>query len=195
MLVGSQFDFPSGPPPGTIAIGIPGTPLVGSKLIYPDATGFATHESTTSYDRVIEEGGKYSYAPGTFAPSNLCRSPQDAPARGQLRPYVSPWRPPSEARTWDSILRQGLFFDLTVEEGRPDLPRNADDQRNDYVYSGVSMIESASAFQGGLPFGAHVSLPSVIQNVGPNYDQSVRCQGFVSSPQVITAPLYCRMPH
>jgi hypothetical protein len=89
------------------------------------------------------------------------------------------------------MLRQGLLFDLTIEEGRPDVPKGQDDNNLDYVYSGLAFLNNNASLPGGVPWGQHFSLPNVIQNVQPMTESVPKCGGFVSHPHV-TAPLYCQ---
>lgn len=49
-LLGSQFEFPSGPPPGSIPITIPVAGLVASVRMRPDPDGFIVHEYEIRYD-------------------------------------------------------------------------------------------------------------------------------------------------
>ena len=190
MLLGSAYQFPSGPPEGAIAIGVGENVLASSLLMYPDSSGFATRQYTVPYSGVTTEGGYHGYFSGLFAPQNLCRSNEYQPALGQLRALVSPWQPPSAAKPWNLILDNGLFFDLTVEEGRPDVPPGADDQNLTYIYSAASILSQAPSAPGGTPWGYHSDLPAVIQNVQPTISQVPREGGFVGNPMV-SAPLYC----
>ena len=190
LLLGNAYHFPSGPPAGAIAIGIPEVVLVSSLLMYPDANGFATHQYTVPYTGVTTEGGYHGYFSTMFAPENLCRTNHYQPTLGQLRPVVSPWQPPSAAKPWDLILHNGLIFDLTVEEGRPDVPPGGDDQNLTYIYSAASILSQTPAAPGGTPWGTHFDLPTAIQNVQPGISRVPREGGFVGNP-LVTAPLYC----
>lgn len=191
MLLGSILDFPGGPPPGSIPVGIGVGQFVASSLIYPGADGSAVRQYTVGYRQVTTEGGFFGNVVGGFVPHNLCRSNPFQPALGQLRQYDSKWQPPSQAVSWDVILHNGLLFDLTVEEGRPDVPPGGNDQNLVYISSGVAFLNNAPSVQGGVPWGWHLSLPAAIQNVQPSIFQVSRLDGFVSSPHV-TAPLFCQ---
>ncbi|MGH7703972.1 MAG: hypothetical protein ACREMO_12830 [Gemmatimonadales bacterium] len=191
LLRGSVFDFPNGPPPNTFPVTFPIASITSSLLIYPDERGFAVREYTVAYDKVTGEGGYWAEAPTTFIPHNLCRASPNQPVLGQLRPYITPFRPVSEAAPWDTYLRQGISFDLTIEEGRPDVPPGGDDNNFDYLYSGLAFLQNVPAAQGGIPRGWSLSLQSTIQNVQPILAPRPRCGAFVNNPQV-TAPLFCR---
>ena len=189
-LLGSAYTLPSGPPPGAIAIGLGDAELVSSLLIYPDSNGFASRQYTVPYNGVTTEGGYHGYFSTLFAPQNLCRSNPYQPALGQLRPLVSPWQPVSAATPWDLILHNGLIFDMTIEEGRPDVPPGGDDQNLTYIYSAASILSQTPSTQGGTPWGYHFELPAAIQNAQPAIVPVPRQGGFVGNPMV-TAPLYC----
>jgi len=191
MLLGSALDFPSGPPPRSIAVGIGAGQLVASSLIYPNADGSAVRQYTVGYKQVTTEGGFFGYVLAGFIPQNLCRSNPFQPALGQLRPYASKWQPAAQATSWDVVLRNGLLFDLTIEEGRPDVPPGGNDQNLEYISSDTAFLDNAPSVQGGVPWGWHLNLPAAIQNVQPSIFQVSRLGGFVSSPHV-TAPLFCQ---
>jgi hypothetical protein len=192
LLRGSVYDFPTGPPANTLPVSLPIASLVSSLLIYPDEQGYAARQFTVPYDGVTGEGGFWAYAPVTFIPHNLCRSLQFQPALGQLRPYAAPFRPAAEALPWNVLVRQGINFDLTIEEGRPDVPPGGDDNNLDYFYSGIAFLQNTVDNQGGVPWGWHGSIPAAIQNVGPGIFSVPQCGAFVSNPRV-TAPLFCQM--
>jgi hypothetical protein len=192
LLQGSAFDFPAGPPPHTFPVTLPFASITSSLLLYPDARGFVARAYTVAYDQYTSEGGYWADAPTAFIPHNLCRSSEYQPVLGQLRPYITPFRPVAEALSWDAVLRQGISFDLTIEAGRPDVPPGGDDNNLDYIYSGIAFLQNAPATQGGLPPGWHQSIQSGIQNVQPGIFPAPSRPPFVSNPQV-TAPLFCQM--
>jgi len=190
MLLGNSYGFPSGPPPGAITVSIGENVLAASLLMYPDAAGFASRQYTVPYNQVTTEGGYHGYASGLFVPQNLCRSNPYQPALGQLRPIVSHWQPASAGKSWDTYLDNGLFFDTTIEEGRPDLAPGQDDQDDVYVYSATAILDNIASAQGGVPWGYHFQLATAIQNVQPALVPVSRAGGFDPEPAV-TAPLYC----
>jgi hypothetical protein len=191
MLLGSVLDFPGGPPAGSLAVGIGVAQLVSSSLIYPGADGSAVRQYTVGYNKATTEGGFYGYFVAAFIPHNLCRINPFQPSLGQLRPYASKWQPAAQATSWDVVLRNGLLFDLTVEEGRPDVPAGGNDQNPDYIYGGVSFLSNASSLQGGTPWGWVFNIPGAIQNVQPMLSPAPRLDGFVGNPRV-SAPLFCQ---
>jgi len=191
MLLGSALDFPDGAPAGSVAVGIGVAQLVSSALLYPGADGSAVRQYTVGYNKVTTEGGFYGFFVAAFVPHNLCRINPYQPALGQLRPYASKWQPVAQANSWDVILRNGLLFDLTVEEGRPDVPPAGNDQNQEYIYGGAAFLNNVPSLQGGVPWGWHFNIPGAIQNVQPMIFQVPRLDGFVSNPRV-TAPLFCR---
>lgn len=189
-LKGSVSEFPGGPPPGTFPVSFGNAAIYSSLLFYPNSRGFASRDYTVPYNRVTSEGGHWSYSATTFVPINICRSAPYQPVLGQLRPYSPPLKPASEGQPFDFILRQGIGFDLTLEEGRPDVAPGGDDADQDYIYSGIAVLQNNPAIGGGVPWGWHASLPNAIQNVQPAIEPGTRCGGFVSNPRP-TAPLFC----
>ena len=190
LLKGSIHEFPSGQPAGTIPVNIGNAAIYPSLLMYPNSQGFATREYTVPYHQVTSEGGYWSYSATTFVPLNLCRALPYQPVLGQLRPYSPPLLPASAGQSFDYILRQGLSFDVTIEEGRPDVAPGGDDTNSEYVYSGIDFLEGNPGIGGDVPWGWHASLPNSIQNVQPAIEPGSRCESFVANPHP-TAPLYC----
>lgn len=191
LLKGSVAEYPNGQPPNTIPVSFGNAAIYASALIYPNRKGFASRDYTVPYNQVTSEGGYWSYSATTFVPINLCRSLQYQPVLGQLRPYSPPLLPASQGQPFDFILRQGIGFDLTIEEGRPDVAPGGDDINSDYIYSGLGFLQNNPAVGGGVPWGWHASLPNAIQNVQPAIEPVPRCEGFLSNPHV-TAPLFCQ---
>ena len=63
-------------------------------------------------------GRNFSLAYTSFIPLDLCESNPVQVTLGQLRPWASPWQPPSLAPTWRDVLRGGAAFDTTVDENQ-----------------------------------------------------------------------------
>lgn len=192
-LLGSQFDFPSGPPNGgaVIPVTIPLFTLSGSASFEPDAQGFAVHAYTIPYTDLRVESGDFSVARISFVPFNLCLGQPAAPVRGQARPYVTPWQPVGLGPSFKTLLHSGLAFDIQLEN--PD-DATAPGGNLPYVFGGVAFIGSPS-FQGGVPNGQAFSLSSQIQNVSPIFHpvpggNGLGCFPYVNEPH-ITAPNHC----
>jgi hypothetical protein len=191
-LLGSRLDFPSGPPNGgaVIPVTIPLFTLSGSASFEPDAQGFAVHDYTIPYDQLQVESGDFSVARISYVPFNLCLGQPAAPARGQARPYVSPWQPLGIGPSFRTLLHSGIAFDIQLEK-----PDDATLNGNlPYVFGGVAFIGSPS-FQGGVPNGYRFSLSSQIQNVSPILNpvpggNGLGCFAYVNEPH-ITAPNHC----
>jgi len=191
LLLGSELDFPGGPPPNSISIGLPTLPLISSSIINPDAAGNLVHEWTIPYDHLTQEGGHVGAAVASYVPHDLCQSNPFDPTAGQLRGYVSPWLPAGTGPSWGDVLRSGLIFDMTIEDIATPYPNNDPP----YVFSGVSLISNMPAVQGGIPSGYHFHLPAAFRNVAPAIHpieggNGLGCQSFVSTPHV-TGPNYC----
>jgi hypothetical protein len=193
-LLGSQFEFPSGPPPGSIPITLPVAGLFATVRMRPDNDGFIIHEYDIRYDRVTVEGGTFSVAYDAFPPLNLCQGFPPLPTLGQQRPWVSHWQPADAAPTWADVLRSGLAFDTTIDEQQV-YPGFGD--YFPYIHSGVTFIGNAVVVQGGVANGWRLSIPSLIQQVAPvirpiEGGNGVGCTSYVNDPHV-DAPFFCRM--
>jgi hypothetical protein len=193
-LLGSEFEFTSGPPPGSIPISIPVTGLFASQRIRPNAAGYLFHEFDIRYDRVTVEGGTFSVAYDTFPPLNLCQGFPALPTLGQQRPWVSRWLPADAGPSWAEVLRSGLAFDTTIDETRV-YPGFGD--YFPYIHSGATFVGNGVSVQGGVPNGWRLSIPSVIQQVAPlirtiDGGNGAACRSYVNDPHV-DAPFFCRM--
>lgn len=70
-LVGSEYDFPDGPPPGAFPVVIPAARLWGTPLWEGDPDGNVDVELDFDYDRMIDgDGGNGTI--GAFVPPRLC---------------------------------------------------------------------------------------------------------------------------
>jgi hypothetical protein len=191
LLLGSEYDFPGGPPPGSITMGYPIFPLVSSKSFNPDAQGKLFYQYTIPYDHVTQEGGQTGSAFVTNVPHDLCQSNPADPTAGQLRPYVHGWLPLSAGPSFADILRAGLIFDVSIEDVSIPYPNNDPP----YVFSGASLMSNFAGMQGGIPNGYHLHLDTVIRNVAPVIypiagGNGLGCQPFLATPHV-TGPNFC----
>jgi hypothetical protein len=194
-LVGSDLDFPGGPPPGLIPIDFPTAVITPSKTFQPNAAGFASHAWHTAYDHVTVEGGAYSYVTVGFPPHDLCQAKPLQPAVSGLRPYASHWLPPSEGPSFQEVLHGGLTFDMTIDE-TDDVDPNTGVAP--YGYSGVAYISNSPFVPGGIPNGFSFQLLAAFTNSPPMHrpvpgGNGLNCQPFVYDPHV-NAPRYCEMP-
>jgi hypothetical protein len=195
LLLGSQYDFPSGPPANVIVLKFPIFPIICSLIFQPDETGFAVHEFTVPYDHVAAEGGAVSFSANSFIPIDLCEAAPLQPTISQLRPYVSPWQPPQDGPSWAEILHAGAIFDTTIDDTSQTYPGGV----FPYIYSDVSLLSNAPSIQGGVPNGSFLHIPSAIQNVVPairplDFGNGAGCQPLFHDPHV-TAPRYCELAH
>ncbi len=196
LILGSEYDFPSGPPTGAIPVVIPVFTLFTTHLMFADSDGSLFHEYTVPYDHLTVEGGAYSLAYATYIPLDLCESNKFQPTLGQLRPWVSPWLN-SPSVSWHDVLDNGPVFDTTTDENQA-FP--ATHGFEPYVYSGVAFIGNETVFQGGVPNGYRNDLSSVILQVVPGIrplehgGNGPGCGSFVVDPHV-TAPRFCEGAH
>jgi hypothetical protein len=193
-LLGSEFEFTSGPPPASIPITLPVTGLFASQRMRPNAAGFLFHDFDIRYDRVTVEGGTFSVAYDTFPPLNLCQGNPVQPSLGQQRPWVSRWLPADAGPSWAEVLRSGMAFDTTIDETRV-YPGFGD--YFPYIHSGVTFVGNGVAVQGGVPNGWRLSIPSLIDQVAPvirtiEGGNGTACRSYVNDPHV-DAPFFCRM--
>lgn len=191
LLLGSSYDFPGGPPPNSITVGLPVLPLVSSSIVNPDQNGKLLHQYTIPYDHLTQEGGHVGAAIATYLPLDLCQSNQYDVTAGQLRGYVHAWLPAGTGPSWDQVLRSGLIFDMTIEDKTIPYPNNDPP----YVFSGVSLISNMPAVHGGTPNGYHFHLDTAFRNVAPFIGPIVGgnglgCQPFLATPHV-SGPNYC----
>ncbi|MRG92753.1 hypothetical protein [Polyangium spumosum] len=191
LLLGSEYDFPGGPPPNSITVGFPIFPLVSSIVVNPDAQGRLYHQYTIPYDHVTQEGGQTGAAIVTNLPHDLCQSNPADPTAGQLRPYVYGWLPPNTGPSFADILRAGVIFDMSIEDAATPYPNNDPP----YVFSGASLISNFAGMQGGTPNGYHLHLNRVVRNVAPVIHpipggNGLGCQPFLATPHV-TGPNFC----
>jgi hypothetical protein len=195
LFVGSQWDFPGGPPAGTIRVPIPVFALQSTALLFPNLDGSMFHEYTVPYDRPTVEGGAYSFGVATYVPLDLCEGNPVQPTLGQLRPWVGPWLPPGTPGyefSFRDMLKRGLVFDTTVDENKP-FP--ATHGFEPYVYSGIAFIGNQPVFQGGVPSGYRNDLQAVILQVAPAIvplegGNGPGCHSFVVAPHV-HGPRFC----
>jgi hypothetical protein len=192
LLKGSQFDFPSGPPPGTIPIPIPDYMLTASSLMHPDPDGYMFHEYTIPYDSMTAEGGGRTVARVTFIPFDLCESIPGQPGLGQARPYAI-WQS-APGPSFKQALQSGLTLDTSIDDDSVHYP----DGQLPYVYSNIAFVSNTPAINGGMPNGTYFSLPASIENVQPLVTISPGggsvngCTPFLGTPHV-TAPRFCEM--
>jgi hypothetical protein len=197
-LLGNDFNFPDGPPNPSVKVQFPMFSVTGSRLFEPDASGFLYHEYTLPYDKTTVESGDFSRAFATFCPANLCEAAPLQPGISQLRPYVSPWLPASQAPSWRDMLHSGIGFDLHIDDASQSFPGD----NSPYIYSGIHFMGNHAALQGGIPNGFNLSLLSAIQNVTPQLNPTpdngagsgLGCFPWVNEPH-FSAPLYCQGQH
>lgn len=193
LFIGSQYDFPSGPPAGAIRVPIPVFALLTTRLMFPKPDGSLFYEYTIPYDTPTVEGGAYSFGISTYIPLDLCQSNPVQPTLGQLRTWNGPWLPPGGMGfTWRDMLKHGMIFDTTVDENQPFPETNGFEP---YVFSGVAFIGNQPPFQGGIPNGWRNNLASVILQVAPGIrplegGNGPGCHSVVIDPH-ITGPNIC----
>ena len=193
-LLGSEYDFPGGPPANSIPVDVPMFGLFSSDLMYPDDDGNLTYEWTMAYDHVGQEGGAVGDTLIGFVPLDLCQGNPVDPTAGQLRQYYTPWRQVNESPSWGDVLRSGLILDTTIEDGAVFFPNNDPP----YVLSGVAFMGNTPALQGGIPNGMHFDLRASIRSTQPvltaiDGGNGDSCQSFLSFP-LVSGPNLCQGP-
>lgn len=193
LFVGSEFDFPGGPPPATIPVRIPVFVLLSTKLMYPDPDGSLFHEFTVAYDNVTNEGGAYTNIEGTYIPLDLCQGNPVQPTLGQLRTWFGPWMNGSPI-SWREVLKRGPGFHGTLDEN---LPFPDTHGFAPYGAPGVSVMGNEPTFKGGVPSGYRNDLASNILQVAPGIrpleggGNGPHCSSFLVDPH-ITGPNICQ---
>jgi hypothetical protein len=193
-LLGSDFDFPTGPPAGTIPVAFPIFSITGSNPFTPDADGNVVHQFTLKYSAVTVEDGTFARSFATFPPLNLCFAAPLQPGISQLMPYVSPWQAASDAPKWSDMLHAGMGFDIQLDDPTPPPPQFG--HNLPYVFSGISYAGNMTALQGGVPNGQHFQILTAIQNVTPVLDavpggNGRGCVGYVAEDHH-TAQNFCQ---
>lgn len=198
LFLGSQWDFPAGPPAGAIKISVPVFALQSTQLLFANRDGSLFHEYTVPYDRPTVEGGAYGFGLATYIPLDLCEGNPVQPTLGQLRPWASPWLPPGTPGyelSFRDLLKRGLVFDLTVDENKP-FPETHGFEP--YVYSGIAFIGNETVFQGGVPSGYRNDISAVILQVAPGITpleggNGPGCRSHVVDPH-LHGPRLCGFP-
>jgi hypothetical protein len=96
-LLGSEFDFPNGPPPNSFPVPIPVSQMVCSPIFEGNKAGDADVRVKYRYDQILDSigsGGVYV----TFLPFNLCQPDKVGPY------YTNGGLPVSRAMTMDDVL-------------------------------------------------------------------------------------------
>ncbi len=157
-LMGSELDFPGGPPPG-IPVPFPTLRLFPSPFFQPKANGDLDYEWTFPYDQVVRGDLPHlSEYYLTFPPPNLCQVNPFQIHNSHLRPYGSKPLQAAEGPSFAEYLRGGLIFDITVEP--PEYFTDRAIQTGVGSYSQTTMI-------GVIPNGQTLDIDAVFGNVGP----------------------------
>ncbi|HEY5947387.1 MAG TPA: hypothetical protein VIV40_17910 [Kofleriaceae bacterium] len=174
-LLGSEFDFPSGPPAGSIPVQLPTLRAVGSPFFQPDSNGNVDFVWEFSY-HALTRGDRPEFAHHyvSFPPPNLCQANPFRFDQSTARPYITKPLPASEAVSFKDYLREGLIFDLTIDPPsyfvEPPLTTLI------ATYSGATNIG------GGIPKGWTMDIDAAFMNNAPpirTWDGAGQCQQWV----------------
>lgn len=157
-LIGSEYDFEV--PPPAIPVFFPSLYMFSGPMFQPDANGDVDETWSFDYDGMTRgDLPQYSHHVVSIPPPNLCGANPFRLDLSTLRLYVSDPLPASEARPWSDYLRDGMFFDITVEPGEyyQDPPRT----------TGVATYSGATGIPGGIPRDWQFNFDAGFMGVAP----------------------------
>lgn len=157
-LIGSEYDFEVLPP--AIPVFFPSLYMFSSPMFQPDDSGDVDETWTFSYDAITRgDLPQYSHHVVSIPPPNLCGANPFRLDLSTLRFYISDPLPASEARPWSDYLRDGVFFDVTVEP-----PEYYEDPP---LTTLVATYSGATAVPGGIPDGWTFDFDAGFMGVAP----------------------------
>lgn len=123
-FLGSEFDFPEGPPPLSIPIVYPMSHMLCSPMFEGDPDGHAVVEWEYDWDQMLDMIGSGGVIAG-FIPENLCRFDK------LFAYYTNGGLPADMAMSWDEVLatlhERGIMFATSLEpDPKPDYLRARD---------------------------------------------------------------------
>ncbi len=123
-FVGSEFDFPDGPPPFAFPVVYPMSHLICSPIFEGDPDGHAVVEWEYAYDAMLDDIGTAGTIAG-FIPENICQPDH------LIAYYTNGGLAPEDALSWDDVLDQvhhsGIMFATSLEpDPKPEYLRARD---------------------------------------------------------------------
>ena len=141
-LVGQEWAFPDGPPPGAFPVVVPGVMMMGSPQFEPKPNGNGKFTWEYAYDQMTDDTGTAGVAAG-FVPKNLCFPDE------YIGVYSNGGLPLSHAMSFDDILHSihsgnGFAMATSLEpQVKPDYLRARDN----------IMIPQIGFYPGNIPQG------------------------------------------
>ncbi len=159
-LLGSEYDLPGPPQPGTIPIGIPTANLIATDFFVPDEDGDIDFVQEWTYDHMVRgDRPELAHVVSTFLPHSLCVANPFRVDLSTTRPYATHALPASEALSFRDYINGGLMFELTLEP--PEYFVEPPIATNIGVYSAVPSIG------GQIPPGWSIDFDALFGNVAP----------------------------
>lgn len=158
-LIGSEFDFTT-PPAGAIPLSIPSVKVLGSDFFQPDEDGDLDVTFTWQYSSMVRlDRPDLAHHRTSFPPTNLCGAHPFRYDLTSARGYMGNALPVSEALEFSDYLRNGMFFNITVEPATYFVDPPLDTQ--------TSTHSNASLFGGGIPKDYTWDIDAFFMNVAP----------------------------
>lgn len=147
-LIGTEFEFPDGPPPGSITIPVQGSHLICSPIFEGNPDGSADFEWEWDYDQMIDAAGNGGTL-STGLPVSLCNPDKIVVY------YKNGGVEPSQAMSFDDVLKsvhQGNFMVATSLEPDP---------KPEYLYSRDNlMVAHIGTYPMTIPKGYSIEMNS-----------------------------------
>jgi len=145
-FLGTEWDFPSGPPPLSFPVIYPMSHLICSPIFEGEPGGHAVVEWDYDYDQLLDVRGTGGTIAG-FVPENICEPDH------LIAYYTNGGIPAEDAISWDDVLEQvhhsGIMFATSLEP----------DPKPDYLLSRDNlMIGHIGAYPQQIPDGYTIEL-------------------------------------
>ncbi|MEZ4447266.1 MAG: hypothetical protein R3B72_49760 [Polyangiaceae bacterium] len=159
-LLGSEYDIPGPPPPGTIPIPIPAANLVSTDFFVPDENGDLDFTQEWQYDTMLRgDRNDRAHVVSTFLPHSLCVAHPFRVDLSTTRPYATQALPASEALSFRDYLNGGLMIDLTLEPSQYFL--------DPPIATNIGVYSAMPSVGGQIPPGWSLDFDTVFGNVAP----------------------------
>lgn len=179
-LLGSEYDLPGPPPPGTIPVGIPTANLIATDFFTPNANGDIDFVQEWDYDYMVRgDRPEHAHVVSTFLPHSLCVAHPFRVDLSTTRPYATPALPASEALTFRDYINGGLMFELTLEpdEYFQDPP----------IATNIGVYSAVPSVGGQIPPGWSLDFDAVFGNVAPPikpFPAKGTCEPYFEPPHI-----------
>lgn len=158
-FLGSEYDFDE--PPPAIPVSVPSVAAVPSPFFEPEPNGDVDVTWHVPYDRLArqdnpDEWGHHYFT--IYAP-NLCFLNPFRIDLSTFRPYLTRPLPPEDALPFSDYVKNGIFFDITVEPRElPVVPP---------LTTMVASYSGSTNLGGAVPKGFEMNLDAIFASVAP----------------------------